>query len=751
MFGGVDEAHLQRRVGTTVGWATVLALAAYPFLMVDPTEAGRLAPIPYGVIVAVGSLAALVVPSRPVLRALPPRHRPLAAYTWSAVLLATVTGAIAFSGGSTSELHHLLALPLVFAAMAYPRRVLVALLGLTVVLVALMQVVTSSPFLPARTAARIATVGGSVVVTSWLTAAHTRQLHRARHARDEADRQAATLDALARAAADVNDLDHEAVLAATVATAARIGYDGAAFLVLRHGGVVTAEHVGALTPDRVAGLVSEDELRGCLADGTAHTSAADGVALLCVPVVVGDRAIGALVGVVDEADATVDRDGAGLRMLAAQATTALTNAHRFRSTRELVDQLRDVERLRHDLVSTASHELRTPTTVIKAAAELLDSRWADLPDHQRREFIKRINVHADALGHVLDQVARFVDLEADATRPIERAALDLAELVQACITRNRADLGERTVITRLAPVTVTADAESLGRAIDALLDNVATHTPGDATVHIVTQQTEDGASLLVADDGVGVPAESLSTLLDPFARSGDVLTRGTRGVGLGLTLVDQTVRAHGGRVVLTTDDGFSVRLHLPQAMGATTFGTAPAPPAGPPAAAAPGPSSPSEDSTRPLVLVVEDDANLRELATLTLEDAGCRVLAAADGRSAVTLAGSERPDVVVLDVDLPGLDGREVAQVLRDDPATAAVPIVVATGSADRRELWTIWASGADALLVKPYEVEALAETVLDLANHHNGDTGTAATTTDNSLAEDTTAGRRERGRCGSA
>lgn len=276
------------------------------------------------------------------------------------------------------------------------------------------------------------------------------------------------LHALARSAADVNDLDHGAVLDAVVTAAVRIGDDSAAFLVLRDGGAVMVEHAGVLTADQTTTLVPDD-LVACLTDDTARTVEVDGVSMLCLPVVVGDRAVGALVGAAHDED--VDPDGVGLRILVAHAATALTNAHRFRSTRELVDQLHDVERLRHDLVSTASHELRTPTTVIKAA-ELLDGRWADLEDAERRRFVQRIHSHARALEHVLDQLAAFVDLDTGTISRLDAAPLDLAELVETCIARSRDALLGHTVVTRLAPVEVTGDAASLRRAVSAVLDNV---------------------------------------------------------------------------------------------------------------------------------------------------------------------------------------------------------------------------------------------------------------------------------------
>lgn len=723
MIGGEDGAELQRRIGTAVGSATVLALLLYPLLMADPTHANRLEPAPYLLIVGAGSVAALILMAPPMRRALLLHHRARAAHVGTAILVATVVGAIAFSGGSYSELHHLLTLPLVFAAMAYPRRVLLGLLGLTIALVAAAHLVTASPFLPARMVARVATVGGSVLITSWLTGAHARQLGRARRVRDQADHQAKALQALARSAGNVNDLDHGAVLDAVVSTAVRIGYAGAGFLVPRHGGIVVAEHAGTLTAERIQALIPEEELRACLDDGTAQAFTVDGLRLWCVPVHIDHRTVGALVGGAPADD--TDPEGVGLRILGAQAATALTNADRFRSTHELVERFREVERLRHDLVSTASHELRTPVTVVKAAAELLDAHWDDLSDAQRRQFIGRITAHAGALEHVLDQLARFVDLDTGATLDLDPVPLDLAEVVAAGVNRYRHILADHDVLMRATSVEVVADADALGRAIAVVLDNVATHTPSGTTVRITTDEACNGARLVVADDGPGVPDDVLPTLLSPFVRSGDVLTREARGVGLGLTFADHIVRAHGGNVELSTDGGFTVAITLPT-----------------PTPAAAGPPTLAAQPLRPLVLVVEDDASLRHLAGVTLEDAGCLVQATGDGRRALQLAADRPPDVVVLDVDLPGLDGREVARALRDDPATADVPIVVVTGSADRRDLWTIWASGADALLMKPYDIEELARTVLDVAGAGAGNRPGAA----DHVGEDPSDGRRALG-----
>lgn len=522
---------------------------------------------------------------------------------------------------------------------------------------------------------------------------------------DRTDTDGAVLRALARSASVIGSAAPEAIPDAVVSAAQGLGCDGAWFVVPRHGGVVVGASTDGLDLADLEAVIDTGLLTDRLA-GRAEPDHDLPMDVSWAPVVVGGHPVAAVV-------ATWRLDGsapqpvapAALRIIAAHAGTALANADQVRTAQEVVQRLHEVERLRHDLVSTAAHELRTPTTVIRGAAELLDHRWDAFEEPERRELIGRVAHHAGSLERVLDQLAWFVEFSAGARHPGDRTSVDLGALVEDVLETHGETLAQHQVVRSLEPVEMAVERSLLGRALRELLDNAVTHTPDGTRVQVRVERGPATARLVVSDDGPGVPEPALATLADPLTRSGDVLTRPTRGIGLGLSFVDHAARAHGGRLELTSDNGFSATIHLPTAAD-RLLGT----PSDELHADAPA------GTTGPHVLVVEDDPSLRALADLTLRDAGCSVTAVGDGRKAAPAAAARVPDVVVLDVDLPGLDGREVARLLRGEEATADVPIVVVTGSADRRELWSIWASGADALLVKPYDVTELVDTVLGLA-----------------------------------
>lgn len=686
---GLGLARLHRGFGAAVDAVTLAVLTTYPFFT-TAGEATITSPV-YALVVAAGAVAALALAGVSWQR---PDRTPDELRT--AAMVTTVVGAIAASGGADSELHHVLVLPLLLGALVHRQRALVVVVGYALVLLTVVYVVDGAVPSLARTLLRGATIGGGVLVTSWLAGAHRAQLRVAERARTRADQQAGALAELSRATGTVHELDQTNALQAIVATVRRLGHDGAAFLVPSGNQALLAEASGTLRFEPDDEL--RDTVRRAMRERTTCTieRGADH-RVLVTPVLLGDRAVGAIA-----AESIGTQDGAAeLEILAGQAATALDNADRYRSNAEMLAQLRDMERVRHDLVSTASHELRTPATVIRGGAELLDQRWDAMADEQRRELVGRINHHAGALQHVLDQLTTFLEIEAAGPREGRGDEVLLRDVVERALARQEGALAGHHVVVEVEDVRAEVHVDALERALSALLHNVAIHTPQGTTAVVRLTATPDELRLLVSDDGPGASGAVLDDLRAPFARAGDVLTRTTRGLGLGLTFVDLAARAHGGSVELEGHDGFTALLVLPLHAGADC------PTGDVPIVAPQGPN----------VLVVEDDESLRVLARTVLEGAGCRVETAADGRTAISAARARPPDVVVLDVALPGLDGREVARLLREDDATAHVRIVVVTGSADRRELWSIWASGADALLLKPYEVEQLAETVLTAAS----------------------------------
>jgi CheY-like chemotaxis protein len=250
-----------------------------------------------------------------------------------------------------------------------------------------------------------------------------------------------------------------------------------------------------------------------------------------------------------------------------------------------------------------------------------------------------------------------------------------------------------------APVWVAGDAARLAQVLTNLLDNAVKFRAdgGRVAVRLTAPAGLGQAVLEVADDGSGITAEMLPRLFDAFAQADRSLDRKGGGLGLGLTLVKGLVELHGGAVQATSDGPgkgatFTVRLPLKEEVPAL------APAAEPP--------SPAAEALN--ILVVEDHRDAAESLRMLLELLGHRVTVAHTGPEGVAAARALKPDVVLCDIGLPGMDGYGVAGTLRQDPTTARTNLIAITGygqEADRRRAHQ---AGFNHHLTKPVDPEAL-------------------------------------------
>jgi CheY-like chemotaxis protein len=240
-----------------------------------------------------------------------------------------------------------------------------------------------------------------------------------------------------------------------------------------------------------------------------------------------------------------------------------------------------------------------------------------------------------------------------------------------------------------------------------LLNNAAKFTADGGHITVTVLQEGDDAVLRMRDTGVGISAELLPRIFDLFTQAERSLDRSQGGLGIGLCLVQRLVEMHGGRVEafseLRQGSEFVVRLPV--------MATAATPPPGSEI------STPAGHSSR--VLVVDDNVDAAESLALLLEAAGHQVRMAFDGLSALQAAADFRPQVVLLDLGLPGLDGFEVAKRLRQQPAQNGVVLVAVTGYGQDADRQRSRDAGFDHHLVKPAEfkqVQSILASVVQLA-----------------------------------
>ena len=257
------------------------------------------------------------------------------------------------------------------------------------------------------------------------------------------------------------------------------------------------------------------------------------------------------------------------------------------------------------------------------------------------------------------------------------------------------------------PVNLNGDATRLAQVINNLLTNATKYTPegGSISVAITRESGDDGefAVLSVGDDGIGIEEELLPHVFELFEQGKRALDRTQGGLGVGLTLVQRLVRLHGGEVKATsrgTGQGseFLVRLPCLADVDPTTFVDDVAGPAGP--------------VVPRRILVVEDNADVAETTTMLLTLSGHEVLCAKDGLQALQFAADFGPEVVLLDIGLPLMDGYEVARRLRQMPETRDALLIALTGYGQQGDRQRGKEAGFDGHLLKPVDPRALGEMI---------------------------------------
>jgi PAS domain S-box-containing protein len=374
-----------------------------------------------------------------------------------------------------------------------------------------------------------------------------------------------------------------------------------------------------------------------------------------------------------------------------------------RKTHEQAAALADLDRRKDEFLAMLSHELRNPLAPILNAALMLrlDS------NRNRLQGIENPILH-QATGIIerqVGQLARIVDELLDVSR-ITTGRIQLQQKPIAVVTVAENAVAtvrplfdqhkhELTVSLPAQSIWLNADAARLEQVIVNLLSNAAKYTERGGHVWLTVQQEGEDAVFRVRDTGVGIAPDVLPRVFDLFAQAERSLDRSQGGLGIGLALVQRLVQMHGGTVtafsILGQGSEFVVRL----------------PVVSPPERQASSPSSETaQTSGRSLrVLVVDDNVDTATSLALLAKMSGHDVRAAYDGTAVEEAALDYRPDVVLLDIGLPGLNGFEIAKRLRNQPTLRNSVLVAMTGYGAPSDLQRSFEAGFDHHLVKPADI----------------------------------------------
>ena len=356
---------------------------------------------------------------------------------------------------------------------------------------------------------------------------------------------------------------------------------------------------------------------------------------------------------------------------------------------------------RDEFLAMLAHELRNPLAPIRNAAQVIQL-LGSTDNH--------LSWARDVIDRQVRQLARLVDDLLDVSRvtrgkvELHREEIEVAAVIAQAVetSRPRIDGRKHTLLLTLPPepVRLHADLTRLAQVVSNLLNNAAKYMNEGGRIWLTVERRESEVWIRVKDEGIGIPPEMLSRVFDLFIQASQSLDRSEGGLGIGLALVRSLVELHGGSVEAWSDgpergSEFVVRLPVLETERAP----------------APGPQE-TAVSVKPAagrkVLVVDDNRDAAETLGTILKIAGHEVWLAHDGEEALAEAARHRPEVLLLDIGLPKVDGYEVARRLRLDPQNEGLLLIAVTGYGNREDRERGKLSGFDYHLVKPIDLEQL-------------------------------------------
>jgi PAS domain S-box-containing protein len=378
----------------------------------------------------------------------------------------------------------------------------------------------------------------------------------------------------------------------------------------------------------------------------------------------------------------------------------LTERRRHEEMSRAQELLKEADRRKDEFLATLAHELRNPLAPVRNAVQLL--RVAD-PAHVdvRRAY--------DIIDRQVGQMSRLVDDLLDLSRitrgqiVLQRGQVDLATVLRAALETSEPviERGRHSLTMTLPhmPVMLHADVTRLAQVFSNLLNNAAKYTNPGGQIEISATERGDVVEVSVRDNGIGIAPDLLPRVFEMFTQLGPSSDRSRTGLGIGLALVKRLLDLHGGSIVAESAGvgrGSEFRVTLPVFRNVV------------PRAHVPRKEQPLPDAASMRVMVVDDNEDSAVSLGLLLERYGCTTCVVHDGQSALDAGGAFSPDVVLLDLGMPGLDGNDTCRLMRLEEWGKRAVIIALTGWGQAEDRRRTRESGFDHHLVKPVQPSVL-------------------------------------------
>ena len=430
--------------------------------------------------------------------------------------------------------------------------------------------------------------------------------------------------------------------------------------------------------------------------------------VLIMPLESPRRLVGAMTIARREVKPFTSIEQALMQIVGSQAAISIDNARLHESQKnqlkEIADRTRELEvanvhiaeisRLKSEFLANMSHELRTPLNAILGFSEILKDNLVQLSEDQHQECLE--NIHASG-KHLLELVNDVLDLSKIEAGRMElsydrffvgNAVREVHNVIRSLSERRDIDL---SITVDPEDLEVRADKSKFKQILYNLLSNGIKFTAQGGRVWVAAKSENGWLVVDVGDTGVGIPAEHHQRIFDEFYQLDTATTRQVEGTGLGLSLTRRLVELHGGgiRVESEVARGSVFTFQLP------LLGL-----------------EPQNGRVHNRILLVEDNPSSRQLAKMVLTGSGFDVDIAADGTEGLRKARSTNYDLVLMDVELPGMDGLTVTRMLKSDPKTVGVPVIALTANAMKGDEQEALAAGCSGYITKPIEVASFVQRI---------------------------------------
>ncbi len=369
--------------------------------------------------------------------------------------------------------------------------------------------------------------------------------------------------------------------------------------------------------------------------------------------------------------------------------------------------LRQADRRKDEFLATLSHELRNPLAPIRHALELIK-----LSEANPQIVLESRSIMERQLGQMVRLIDDLLDLSRISRGKLQLRleSVDLASVIETAVEAARplTEQMHQVLDIRLpqVPIQVVADPIRLAQVFSNLLNNASKFGGPESVIRLVAEQGDESFSVIVQDSGIGIPADKLGSIFEMFSQVDQSQERVQTGLGIGLTLAKRIIEMHGGTITVQSEGinlGSEFRVQIP--LGSDS------------------PIHPSDDSSNQTeclemlrVMIVDDYEDNAKCIALLLQLQGHETSVANDGLKAIELAAEFKPDLILLDLGLPGLNGFEVCRKIRQQPWGQAITIAAVTGWGQDSDRKDSSEAGFNAHLVKPVDQSLLKSLLVEVA-----------------------------------